>query len=387
MKVDTNNLLSQALAEVLGRNRNQKQRESSCALVVSFTDFTYHQEFMEIFHDELGEFFVLDDCLVRFYPNQATAQERANFISSVIFNYGNAILKLPFDPDWLDTYLELGRFGVNCGMANHLLTSSTGLDSYRIKRAEDRAKSDAYKTAQDKAADECMMVTLESLIGDFTKFIIDNFTGWPVEETVRKTIARMAVSIQADMEDVHYLPRHPAQTIWYALGSKEEYCLLQRGVPEKDVVSKVIRRTDLDDKYLVKRSVWEECSKSIRSILQRYLPNLDRIGLSVLLEDEDATIPDSVPFAGISFKHDWQLCMDGRLSAENLRYDVQEQGRDLLTSLAGAFAAYYLGIVEIRQEQKLERLLREFSRKMDQESFVDNIPRLLHESLDNIAAS
>jgi len=383
MEIQATDLLAQSLGEVVGRKTDRKKQERSCALVVAFNNFTYHQEFMAVFNAELGEFLVLDDCLVKFYSSQQIARDRANFIGRVISRYGNAILKMPFDQDWLDTYLEIGRFGVNCEMVDHHLESAKKLGEYRIKRAKDRAERDAYQRAVDQAADKCLTMDIGRIVSDFTKFIVDNWVGWPDEQTVRKTFAQMAVSIQADMEGVHYLPRHPAQLIWYALGLKDEHCQRQRGVAEKKISSNYMLRRDMEDKYLVKKSVWEKCYKSIRPSLQRNLPKLNRIGFPELLEDEEASLPDSIPFAGISFKHNWELCMDSRLSAESMLYN-KSQGRNVLTVLAQAFAAYYLGIVEIRQEQKLERLLRDFSRGMDKESFVDNIPGLLKESLDNI---
>lgn len=361
------NLLSDIISKSLEEKKVGDKKENLCALEICFYKPEMIDDFQSMIAPVAPNLKRHGDRLFSFYPSRDDAQKVANKISDILNKFDDALIETEFKPDWMEEYFKINHYGVNCAMASHNLSSPDQLGAYLVDNEKFSARMEKYTNRISSAKLASLSYSNEQMEDDFSNFILSNWEGFKDVSQVKVLMNSLINALEEDTKDNYHFSSHPAQEMMYVMRDKSEYLNSQKTV--EDVRKQIAIRENFESLCKTRRETWENCRKHLSKIINKTYPGISLKGLDVLLKDEDAKIDKHEKFKGLDLGYDFESDMNNRLSPKTLRYDIQEQGRDLIECLAGGVAAYYLCVMNLKQEAKFEELLIEHSKVMDKEPF------------------
>lgn len=376
--ISETHLLSNAVSNFLKNERGVEKQQRQCALEVVFFNADKVEEFQAMIAPVAPNLQRYGKRLISFYPSQDKAQKVANDIGSILYDFDSALIKQDFKADWLSEYLQLGHYGVNYAGASHELTSPGQISAYLDKRNKSSLEQQAYKAKDLAAKSKALAYTNAQMAEDFAQFLASNWEGFNDADQAKQLMHGLIDIMEQETRGQYHFSSSPAQRTLMAMKDKAKYLAnLENAGDKEKQVAVVMNQYAIKDEFekLTKQNGgnqrWAACAKRLEAHINKNAPGITLKGLSELLEDEDAKVDKHIAFTGIDLSHDYVADMNKRLSPRTLRYDIQEQGYRQSEQLAGAIAAYYLTVMELKQEAKFKELLIEHSKVMDKEPFFD----------------
>lgn len=403
MSLDAKQLLTKAVKN-LPETESGQIKQKPTAVVIRFSNLDYIDDTKEALNALFPELKRYESLLIGFYRNRADAQVVTNSIGYILDRYNNNLIANPFEQNWLTEYFKLKSHGVEMVMVANELNNALEIPSYLEKTAIDKVKMGNFHSKCKSAKLECMSYTGELFINHCAEYAFNNWDGLSTEAEVVKLFTDMHEILYCETKGKHLFSRHPAQETLFAI-KKKARALFKADVAAKQVepndklCSQILSKTGIEEEFakLVESSekhiLWDHCRKLLSSYLKENAKDIAPKGLLLLMENYDEDLEDKEPddalfkkpkdFPFINFSFTMDGCISTRLSPKRLRYDIQEQGGELLDLIAGAVAAYYLQIMEFKQDVKFRALLHEHSKVMDEKPFYDHWLELAEESRPN----
>lgn len=401
MSVNTTQLIAKAV-ENLPQTESRQVKQQTTAVVIRFTNPGYiddTKEALTTLFPELGRY---ENLLIGFYRNHTAALTATNSIGRVLDKYNHDLIVNTFEQNWLAEYFKRKNHGVEIVMVAYNLNKPSEIPTYLKDTTINKAKMESFHGKREAAKLACMSYTGESFINDCTQFAFANWDGFSTKAEAVKLFTGMYEILECETRGKCHFGRYPAQKTLLAIKDKAKALfkanatkqaedndkLFSQMSYEANIEEKFNRLTESNNQHVL----WDHCRKLLSKHLKTNAKDIMPKGLLLLLENseeledeelEEATVEEPIfsPFIDLSFTMDG--CISNRISPKKLRHDIQEQGGDLLDLIAGAVAAYYLQIMEFKQDIKFENLLHEHSKVMDEKPFYDHWLELAKESQPN----
>lgn len=352
--------------------------------VVRFNDISKASLFHDLAKPLLGEFIHNEEYLFKWCETFDAANKLTNEINSLLYNYKQRLIEQPFESDWLIDYLERYQFGIDIVMTSNVGIKQENIADYIATSRTDHKSSREYHDKKDLAVKAALFTTGADIEKSFSDFLIANWTGFGSDDRVIYLVNKMMSCAEFFTKGRFQLPNHFCQDVIFAIKDKAAYLEGTGVTPKND------RNLQVDWHNLIRDHVeqsdlhgtWENLTKSLKKIIKDEANKIAPQGFDLLLEDEDLNSGAIIPFKGIDLSFDFTYDINRRLSAGNLRYDVQEQGHSLVSMLAGAFAAYYLKVCELKQVGRLRTGLFEYASSMDMRYTLDEVKNVFRNCLN-----
>lgn len=345
----------------------QAKSNPHCFCVVRFKYSAGLETFQDIVKPLLGNFERREEFLFQLCPDFDSANALARRVESLAYDCGQKYLEVPFEPNWLAKYLAEKDAGIDLAYVSNVGMHESQIPAFIEKSRRDVESRNDYLKSVSQSTIEASKTSTAVITKSFVDFLQANWEGFESPEHVGRLVNKLIVQCEKFAAGLVQLPSYPCLDITSAIESKIAYLEDSKGHSRRTRQEKRKSLSQSIDDISRKRNLhtsWQTLRGEIKEIIESDAAQITPKGFSRKLDGENTTYKLS-PFKGISFAHEHEYDMNQRLHPKNLCYYVQEQGYNLIDLLAGAFSAYFLKIIELRQCHNLEQILIEFSETLD----------------------
>jgi hypothetical protein len=337
------------------------------------------------------------DRLVAFCAGVEQAETLANALEHALRSFDQKLLMQPFESLWLDDFLQAKHLGVSYVYADvHVLPDDIedGLrtrDTYR--RDPDSLNSRLLYKAITNVLDYDNITFTERL----SEFMIANFTHAGAPKDLRWFASELMLAMKELTEDQDFLHVFTCRTVLDAVTRKAAVMEAKKAMHVEGVLDS---SAEVEQRALVIRETickpflaciskinhardCDRVAKVLIGIMHEKHPEISIRGLGELVAGDDSDRFLTVPFYGLDLSYDGDLNITKRLAPQTVKREVQINQSSVIREIAYALANYYVGVLELKHEQRLKVRIIEAAKYMDIAPLLPQLMTLIEATRPN----
>lgn len=315
-------------------------------------------------------------------------RERVRKFQSV---FNSVLLKQPFDPNWLDSYLECNNMGITDVFnpmpdkrPEHIDDLYTELDLIRQGQVVSCLEDVSVRSARQQAAD----MTFDQMTDDLSDFIVDNCENVGLERQVRRTVVKALRQFDKGAKNVVFVDSRSARPILAALDawSLEHGTECEESLMDMRIKRESIENRGADDRLTLNHVIATE----VDAMLCEAFPDLTVKGLDSLMKDPDYQVEPATPFKGLLTstgltKYHGRINIDQRMDPKRLRHGLERNQIRVHRELANGIVQYASDILRLKHDYAYEQSLRNLSKSINDVSYTKSVLNLVQETKPGLA--
>ncbi len=380
------NLLSSLVDDHINCQKTKFNSVNPCALVIVFNQPTMIDLFLKAITLMEHNFMRQGDYLIVLKESYVQAQALGCSINSILYTYDTALISAEFTPDWLPAFLKANRFGVDVAMAAHQVTSLDQIHNYLTELDSSSTKQHEYQGKIRAAEAQALNYTDSDLVEDLFTFIECNWQGFTSTTELHAVIEELIAQLHLATQNEYFFSRFPAQKTLRALKQKASFLNEQQDQDAGKRFERIENQGKIEGEFqgLINNNpthkIWTEIAQGLSHHAIQRFPSMT----SALQEGLHAASPQRTPWRGLDLSYDPETDLNKRLAAPCIGNGNARLGRNVIKILTETIAAFYLKLMEIKQEVKFETMLVDHSKIMNKAPFFDHWLNLAAQSRPNL---
>jgi hypothetical protein len=288
-----------------------------------------------------------------------------NDINGLTNEFNQLLLTHTGDIDWLEKYKnEKDVKGTRFDAERHIVESQKAVNNFELEQLKNEKKSFQYDSKLEQLHNIIKERSFDDEIIAITDYMAAEFSGYNSHEYLHELLKTVFVTLKSNVRGLLFADEYA--------GQGERIALTEYTFANKDIFNPFYFNMDLSEfKRPNIHQLWCSERERVSVLIKNTFPKLSRNNLSVLLRDEEASIPDTAVFQGLALSGCRTPTLEERLTPKNLRYSQQEQGVKWVDVLAGALVAHYHEFLQIKQSVFIAGKLKSLAADMVNDHSLD----------------